>query len=464
MSKRILTIIVVLMTLTGTAWGQQPDGELPRIVKDEADVFGSGMGRLSYYYRSVDPLHVGDSITLSGAIFVPNDIYDRKKTAAGIILLNHPTVMRRNEAPTTYESHLIGNTIEGNIISLEKDYIMVCADYYGFGVTETIDGVKQPQTYLYADCTARHVLDALENAVLLLKKEGYSIGNVLVNMGYSQGAHTSMAALKTVVNDSHYGGVKFDYTMCGGGPYDLQAFYSELMKANKYAYPVAVGMLMAYTHQIERAQGNADFANITLGDLFDEAMLPKMDDLFYNGDYGASFTNRDIFILYGESSTLDVKKMISSGMKDTNSAVFKAFDKVLVKNSLTSGWVPREEDKIYLFHSSGDEIVYKACSDNLVKYFQSQGIEVGTTGSGKNVTYGSLPFLSHETGIVLFLFTALNTLNNLQEEATGIVNVNVKPNLNDNGNLNRIYNLGGQRLKTPQKGINIINGRKVLIK
>jgi hypothetical protein len=28
----------------------------------------------------------------------------------------------------------------------------------------------------------------------------------------------------------------------------------------------------------------------------------------------------------------------------------------------------------------------------------------------------------------------------------------------------RIYNLSGQRLSAPQKGINIINGRKVVIK
>lgn len=460
MSKSILTIIVMLLTLTGTAWGQQ--SELPCIVKDEPDLYGSGMGRLTFHYRSVAPLHPGDSITMSAAIFVPNDIYDRKKTAAGIILLNHPTVMRRNEAPTTYEERIIGNTIEGNIIAAEKDYIMVCADYYGFGVTETIDGVKQPQTYLYADCTARHVLDALENALQLLEEEGYDVGNVLVNMGYSQGAHTSMAALKTTVNDSHYGGVKFDYTMCGGGPYDLQAFYNELMKANKYAYPVAVGMLMAYAHQLEKAQGNADFADITLGDLFDEAMLPQIDNYFYNGDYGASYTNRDIIILYEDSKSMDVKKMISCGMQDTNSAVFKTFDKVLVKNSLTSGWIPREEDKIYLFHSSGDEIVYKACSDNLVKYFQSQGIEVG---NGENVTYGTFPFLTHEQGIVPFLLKALNILNDLQEEATGIVNVNdYNDNVNVNDNHIVIYNLKGQRLKAPQKGINIINGRKVLMK
>ena len=40
----------------------------------------------------------------------------------------------------------------------------------------------------------------------------------------------------------------------------------------------------------------------------------------------------------------------------------------------------------------------------------------------------------------------------------GIENVNVNDNVNDNA----IYNLSGQKLSRPQKGINIVNGRKVL--
>ena len=41
----------------------------------------------------------------------------------------------------------------------------------------------------------------------------------------------------------------------------------------------------------------------------------------------------------------------------------------------------------------------------------------------------------------------------------GIENVNV----NGNGN-NAVYNLSGQKLGKPQKGVNIINGRKIVIK
>ena len=143
-------------------------------------------------------------------------------------------------------------------------------------------------------------------------------------------------------------------------------------------------------------------------------------------------------------------------------------------NSLTRGWVPRTEDRIFLFHSTGDDIVYSVCSDNLVSYLESQGIEVG---SGKNVTYNKGYYFGHDVAAALFLPMASSILKDLKEEATGIVGVDddhdddddhdhdYDDDYDDDDDLLRgIYNLNGQRLKAPQKGINIIHGRKVLMK
>ena len=47
---------------------------------------------------------------------------------------------------------------------------------------------------------------------------------------------------------------------------------------------------------------------------------------------------------------------------------------------------------------------------------------------------------------------------NLEDDPTGIVNLNDNVNANEGA----IYNLAGQRLSKMQKGINIINGKKVL--
>lgn len=51
--------------------------------------------------------------------------------------------------------------------------------------------------------------------------------------------------------------------------------------------------------------------------------------------------------------------------------------------------------------------------------------------------------------------------NIVELESLGINGVNVK---DDNGSDNNVYNLRGQRLSTPQKGLNIINGKKVVVK
>ena len=44
-----------------------------------------------------------------------------------------------------------------------------------------------------------------------------------------------------------------------------------------------------------------------------------------------------------------------------------------------------------------------------------------------------------------------------EDDATGIENVNVNDNANET-----IYNVAGQRMSKMQKGINIINGKKIL--
>ena len=60
--------------------------------------------------------------------------------------------------------------------------------------------------------------------------------------------------------------------------------------------------------------------------------------------------------------------------------------------------------------------------------------------------------------IVLLQEDAVKALYFAEEDATGIENVNV----NDNVNEGAIYNIAGQRVSKLQKGINIVNGKKVL--
>ena len=79
-----------------------------------------------------------------------------------------------------------------------------------------------------------------------------------------------------------------------------------------------------------------------------------------------------------------------------------------------------------------------------------EGEEVGFYQATGTIAAGKAYYQS-TSGVKAFYFG--------NGDATGISDVNVDANLNENG---AIYNIAGQRLNKVQKGINIINGKKVL--
>ena len=81
-----------------------------------------------------------------------------------------------------------------------------------------------------------------------------------------------------------------------------------------------------------------------------------------------------------------------------------------------------------------------------------EGLEVGfyKANSGK-IAARKAYITSSESGVKAFYFDG--------DDATGIENLNANVNLNEG-----IYNLAGQRLQKMQKGINIVNGKKIAVK
>ena len=87
---------------------------------------------------------------------------------------------------------------------------------------------------------------------------------------------------------------------------------------------------------------------------------------------------------------------------------------------------------------------YRASDGNFVQVGTSTGAHIGAYRA-----YISIPGTS---GVKAF---------NVQlDDATGIANVNANLNANERA----IYNLSGQRVSNPTRGLYIVNGRKVAIK
>lgn len=90
-------------------------------------------------------------------------------------LYNHYTISRSDECPT-------GGKFDLQFAALAMGYAVVSADYEGFGVTG-----DRLQAYCYGMANGRAAIDALLAAREWLLRQGYELGDTLVNYGYSQG-------------------------------------------------------------------------------------------------------------------------------------------------------------------------------------------------------------------------------------------------------------------------------------
>ena len=218
--------------------------------------------RVNYTYESVAPDGV-TPVTLSSALFFPQRIFERTAmleiagkefNASGLVLNNHFTITKRDEAPTVNSNPLI----EGPFATLGPSLIIVSPDSYGFGVTD-----DKPQAYLIADATAINHIDAVGAARRLLKKMGYSVADLFAQFGYSQGGHSSMAVQRYF--DTHEVDPevisRIDYTLCGDGPYDLNAMMDTLL-IPEATFPYPCGISLIVEGQIEGANLDISYSDI----------------------------------------------------------------------------------------------------------------------------------------------------------------------------------------------------------
>ena len=212
--KKIITCFVLLLiaTIMGVAQEQQP--QLGIVNRTQC----SGFWRYDFNYTTTD-IDEETPIVLSAAIFLSTEIHNKTKEAKGLALMNHYTITSNDERPTNVSGPF---TLEGFIQG--SDYIIIESDGIGFGLT-----VDRKQPYLKGRATARTNIDALLAGQTLLEEEGIGFGEVVVNLGYSQGGHSGMWVNRLVAEGYRSDELpKINYCLIGGGPYDIYAHYQKL--------------------------------------------------------------------------------------------------------------------------------------------------------------------------------------------------------------------------------------------
>lgn len=164
------------------------------------------------------PNHNGDLVICSGAMYLPKGT----TCPSPILSWQHGTSANDNWAPSNIYSD---NNVIG-VVAASHGYIVTMSDFIGLG-----EGVGF-HNYVHADTEATSTLDL----ILLGKEFAYDKGvmpnNQLFLIGYSQGGHATMAAVREIQNNpSLYPGLEVTASAPMAGPYSMSGVMRELMQS-----------------------------------------------------------------------------------------------------------------------------------------------------------------------------------------------------------------------------------------
>jgi len=345
----------------------------------------------NFEYPSVDPY--GNPVTLSGSIVVGDEVETDGKQASGMVLYNHFTVFQKDQCPSLGDLGIILKVVGSKLIA-------VAPDYYGFGVT----GDKN-QAYCMSRTNAQSSVDALLAARQLLKEKGYTWGDYLFNLGYSEGGQTAMGVVRLVAEK--YPDIKITHTVAGAGPYDIGETYRQLVSSGETSMPsTVISTLLAYNEYYKLGVNNSE--------MFLEPTLSNIPVYLLSKEY-----KRDE--LEGKLASTKIAEWINPTLLDFKSSLSMKFMEVFEKENLAKGWKPRGNERISMVHNTLDACVPYANTLQMAEFFKQAGltVDVGITSDryldGKVFQFPViLPSLSekagtHEMGAIAFV-TELTTV------------------------------------------------------
>lgn len=320
----------------------------------------------TFTYQSIDANK--NPITLSAKAYLDSYWGD----VDHIILSCHPTVTSNSEVPTG------ANPVDGDIRRMcgetGSGYMVVCPDYCGYGVSSY---AQHP--YLIHDVTARNCVDAVVEAVRILKekkewhcwgliyddyelKDGYDTQIV----GYSQGGATALACAKYLesaacpkeIKDK----VKYSRTTCGDGPYSIRATLDQYIKwgqAEKdLEYPCVLPLIISAAKE---AYKDGCMKTVEVKDFFNNDFLEKTGILAMLSSKVTTTSDINARIKAKWDGGLRPADILSraivnsNGTYNTSTLEYKCLQRAMDLAELASGWVPQHT--ITFFHLENDGVV-----------------------------------------------------------------------------------------------------------
>ena len=326
-----------------------------------------------FNYPSVDPF--GNPCTLSGTITVNKSLIKEDKPFNGILLYNHFTVYATTQAPSR-------GAVEFPTGAALTDFIVVAPDYYGFGITE-----KEPQAYCISRANGRASLDAYLAAKRLIEDLQVKKGDDFVIAGYSEGGQTTMSVLREI--SERHPEIKVKRAFAGDGPYDINSMFDAITKGDTEMPSTVCNVLYAFNHFFSLGYDIHDYLKDPVASNFDEWFLSKQ--------YKRKALDEELI------KTKKTSDFCTEAVLDANSPLSLKFKAAFSEDALTSGWTPRSDFDIMLFHDTKDDVVPVENFYAMSKFLKDHGIKTQEfVGEYSSEVIKELGVTNHETSALTF--------------------------------------------------------------
>ncbi len=217
--------------------------------------------------------------------------------------------------------------VEPPVVLSALGYIVVSADYVGFGTTQGMD-----HPYLTATPSANSVVDLLTAAQTWRLQQGVADNGQLFLAGYSEGGYVTMAAQRAIQQAGGTLQQQLQATVPGAGPYDVQVTLDVLLAR----LPSWLQVLFKPEHLRDASETvRNEIRRFLLSQL-----LPGDADVAYQ--------------------TLFIDRYLA----DDKAAI-------AANHSVHLGWAPQVP--VYMFHGKDDQTVPYAASQSALQTWQAAG-------------------------------------------------------------------------------------------
>lgn len=280
----------------------------------------------------------GNKIKLSGLVLIPENL----SNIPPVVSFQHASYSKKSDGAA---SNLGFAGIEA-LYPASYGYIVFAADYIGFG-----ESSDKFHPYHHYKSTVNACLDMLRAGYEFLKQKKIQYDKKLFLMGYSQGGYSSIA-LNKEINESYSSEFKITATSAGAGAYNLYDAANFYLNQKYIDYPCFIPYILLGMEAGENIR-------FDLSKIFNSPYDSRIRGLFDG--------NSDLLQINSKLSYI-IKVLMNQSFLDSFNSDGEIEVKNLLKKNSVDDWSPK--NPVFLFHSTGDEIVPYTISEKTYEKFR----------------------------------------------------------------------------------------------